>query len=274
MTAILKFGKKHRYAIMSVVLVLLVAVLIVTVVHFYGNTDTDDQSDGSGAPAVSQENASQSRKESGALSGDSSFLVVCADDSGRSIVTAFLLDFKIYSETITVTPLDCSVSYSGRTYAESFAYGGMDMLRDAVENVRNRPVDRYAVLSRKGFISLIDRLGKVTQYVEEGYTYLSSDKSNEVSAGENELEGAMLYTYMKLCAEKNDGLNRTAEMICDIINTYMATLKDADTLALFGDVCNCISTDLTIADYYAAQGDIEYLLSHNTVCVSAQGMTR
>lgn len=272
MNTIYKFLKKHRYTVMGIILAILVILLIFTVRHFYFNEDNTVNADI--LPSDSHASASISFEGKDVLSGDSTFLVVCTGDSDREIMFISLLDFKIYSENIIVTPLSERTVYNGKTYSEIYSYGGIDALVEAVENVRHGAVDRYAVLSRKGFISLVDNLGKVTEYVEEDYTYQSSDKSYEVEMGDNELEGAMLYTYIKINAEKSDGLDRMASIFCDMINTYLKTLKDEDTLELFGDVCNCLNTNVTVADYYSAEKDIAYILSHNTVCISDYGVNR
>lgn len=264
MINIKKFFAGHKYAAMGVLLAVLIVCIIITAVHFYSGKD--DSNIPETIAADNSENYVVSRPDKGTLSGDSTFLVLCTDETDKDIVFLTLLSFKVYSEKIIVTVLDENTLSGGKSYGEVYDYGGIDMLSSAVEKVRNIRIDRYAVLSRKGFISLVDNFGKVNQYIEEGYTYQSSDKSYEVGRGENELEGAMLFTYLKLIGNKSGGEKSVSAVLCDIINTYLGSLKDSDTLEMFGDVCNCLNTDLTVADYYSAENDIKYLLSHNTVC--------
>lgn len=263
------FLKKHKFAVMWVVLAILVICLIATAVHFRSGSSDKPQTDNEiGESVLNGESIS-----SDALTGDTLLLFVCTGDSKTDIVFSALFDFRIYSEKIIVTPLRLDTQYSGRTYEESFAYGGIDELISAVESVRKRSVDRYAVIDRDGFCSMFDILGKITLDVTEDYTYESSDKSSLVKKGENELDSSMLYSYFSLNAEKSDAQDRLGELICIVVNTFLSSFKDTqiDAYELFGDLSNCVNTDVTVNDYYSCASDIEYLLSHDTVCETYGG---
>lgn len=267
MKRIAAFFAKYKYLVMSVILVVLVLCLIGVLLHFGKKEE----------PAVSSAQSTLTATEnlsSDALCGDSKILLVCNGDSNRDLLFLMLFDFRVYSEAIVITPLSPDTLSDGSSYREKYAYGGIDLLVSAVESVRQCQIDRYAVIDRSGFSALTDCLGAVTVDVTESYTYESSDKSYNVETGENELEAAMLYTYLRLSAEKIDGPEKVASLLCSIVNQYLSSVKQEDTQELFGALTNCVNTDITIADYYSCRTDIEYLLDHQIKCTADTGKSQ
>lgn len=269
MSSLYKFLKKHKFAVMWIILAILVICLIITAVHFSSRSSEKLPADAASAESFSDDESASSDT----LSGDSVLLLVCTGNNKTDMIFSALFDFRIYSERIIVTPLQLDKVYGGRTYAESFAYGGVDELVKAVESVRKRSVDRYAVIDRDGFCSMFDILGKITLEVTEDYTYESSDKSSLVEKGENELDSSMLYSYFAVNAEKSDAGERVGELISVVVNACLSSFKsdEVDAYELFGTLSNCVNSNVTVNDYYSCASDIEYLLSHNTVCVTDGG---
>lgn len=249
---------------MSVILVFLVACLIFVVAHFYGNDDNSIN----GNENVSESQSILYDDKDSKLSGDSCFLVVCNDDSDK-IIFMFLADFRIYSSSIVLTPLaPDTVGIDGRTYDEIYSYGGINMLKNSIESVRNLAIDRYAFIDRKGMSKLTDLMGDVVLNVDEEFTYQSSDKSYEVKKGENKMGSDMLYTYLHLYSIRNSD-TETVILLSEIVNMYLADVKTEDIEDLFLSLTNCFNTDLSISDYYSAKSDIEYLIDHNVKCIIA-----
>lgn len=268
MKRIAAFFIKHKYLVMSVILAVLVVCLIGVLLHF-GKKEEEPAVASAQPSGTSTENLS-----SDALCGDSKILLVCNGESNRELLFLMLFDFRVYAESIVITPLSPDTLADGSSYREKYAYGGIDLLVSAVESVRQCQIDRYAVIDRSGFSALTDCLGGVTVNVTESYTYESSDKSYNVETGENELEAAMLYTYLKLNAGKSDGPERVAELLSAIVNDYLAAVRKDDAQELFGTLTNCVSTDITIADYYSCRTDIDYLLDHQTKCTADTGKSQ
>lgn len=254
------FGK-YKFITMSVILALLIFCLVFVIIYFYINND--DRKVDSVETGISD----ALKTESGVLSGDSCFLVVCADDVPGDIVFMFLADFRIYSSKLVITPLSAdTVSADGRSYAELYSYGGVNMLRSSIENVRNVTIDRHAIIDRYGISSLTDLMGEISLSVEEDFTYQSSDKSYEVNVGETDMGADMLFTYLKLYCVKH-GPEIFASLICDIINTYLDGVEAEEVEKLFAGLTNCFDTDVSISDYYSAQNDIKYIVEHDMQCV-------
>lgn len=247
---------------MGSVLAVLVACLIFVVIHFYGNDSeyTDESSKESQSISLNDDDST--------LSGDSCFLVVCNDDDNK-IMFMFLADFRIYSSSIVLIPLSAdTVTSSGNTYGDIYSYGGINMLKDSVENVRSLSIDRYAFIDRKGMSKLTDLMGDVILNVEEEFTYQSSDKSYEVKIGENKMGADMLFTYLQLYSIRYNEIE-TVSVLSDIVNMYLENVQSDDIEDLFSSLTNCFNTDLSISDYYSAKSDIEYLINHNVKCIIA-----
>lgn len=257
------FGKYKFITMFAIIAVLIIGIIAVSIV-FYG-PEKAEKTDTTGNTSESE---NMTAGDNSVLAGDISLLFVCNSDSIGEPVFAVIIDFHIYSEVINITPLDMSASYAEKTYAESYSYGGINSLISAVEAVRKSNIDRYMIIDKSGMSELTDLLGKVKLYVSEDYTYQASDKSYEVKAGTNELEAEMLYSYLKLICSKQNGNELLSETVCTIINSYLAAIDADEAQALFGDICNCVNTDITISDYYTCKSDIEYLLTHNPKCFS------
>ena len=252
-------NKKLFISVIVLAVFIVATVIIISVCRDDSAVNTDSDSENSSVIA--------SQNDSDILSGDSTFLVAVVNDS-KKIVFSMLADFKIYSQKLILTALSVeTVAYDGRTYGESYSYGGINLLKQSVEETRNIDIDRFVVINRSGFSKLTELLGDVTLYVEEDFTYDSTDKTYSVSKGENEMGSDMLYTYITMLAEKNNGNQDVIEMICDIINMYIDNIDSSDYEGLFCDVSNCFSTDLTISDFYTAKSDIEYLMTDGFECV-------
>lgn len=262
MKSIYNFLIKYKNIVMSAIIAVLVLSIILVWNMFY--SDRNNAPDGN--ITTTGKHAVQDDSDN-VLSGDSTILFVCNDEVVGKAVFMFLLDFQIVAEKIVLTPLDMNVSDGNKTYSESYSYGGANDLVASVEKVRNCDIDRYITISKDGISGITDVLGPVNLYVAEQFTYASSDKNYTVDVGYNDLEAAMLYTFLKINCEKKSE-SEFAQVLCEIINSYFENIDVAEAQSLFGELCNSINTDITIADYYTCSSDIEYLLTHKTKCVA------
>ncbi|MCD7828198.1 MAG: LCP family protein [Clostridiales bacterium] len=246
-----------KYIIMSVVLIILVIGLIIIAVHYFGNNSADNEED------TYFSSTSDASDTDDSLSGDSNFLVLITDETKRQVIYLCIFDFNIYSGNTVVTPLDLSTIYEGNTYSYYFEYGGISLLIDAVSNMRSCVIERYILVDKDGFYDLFDNIGAVHMYIDESFTYEASDMVQNVEAGENDLDSAMLYTYICSVAEKQDGINIITELVCDIANDYISSIEADDADELFSELINCVDTDFSISDYYDKSADIQYIIENN-----------
>lgn len=256
------FGK-YKYITMTAIIAALIVGIITVLLCLYSSSSKDD----SELPDRQSEIQSQADVADGTLSGDSCILLVCNSEKIGEAMFMTLVDFHIFAENIVITPLDMTVSDGNKTYAENYSYGGINDLIKSVETVRDCQIDRYVIIDKNGMSELTDIMGKVNIYVTEDYTYEASDKSYAVSAGQNELESDMLYGYLKIVSQHKNGVNNIADLLCTIVNSYLSAVNVDEAQNLFGKLCNCVNTDITISDYYTCNTDIEYLLTHNAKCI-------
>lgn len=261
MSFLLKHLSKYKYIVMSFILIILVFILIFVIFKFNNNEETKIS-----AETTAFNPDALSEKTNQQLSGDSIFLVICQEKSASDVVFMTLVDFKIFGEKIIITPLDIETMTESGTFREKYEYGGISLLSESVENERNINIDRYAVINKDGFCDIIDLMGEVDLYVDEEFTYSSSEKSYHIGVGNNTLEAPMLYSYLKIKYKNSDDVEFT-ELLCKIINSYLNTVEENDALRLFEDLSNCINSDLSISDYYSAENDIKHLINGNTTCI-------
>ena len=258
------FSKYKFVMISALIAILLIGIFVVLKLFYFPSAKLNNNI----STVDKQTTQQQEELENTAFAGDNSILFICNDETVGEPLFAVIFDFHIYSEKITVTRLDLSVSDGIKTYAEYYCYSGVDALIDAIESVRNKNIDRYMIIDKKGIGDFTEALGNVTLFVSEDYTYLASDKSYEVKAGSNELESEMLFTYLKIMCKNKSTSEKFTDTIVMIVNSYLEKMNENDALELFGSVCNSVTTNITISDFYSWENDIKYLLSHNTTCVS------
>ena len=193
MSFLLKHLSKYKYIVMSFILIILVFILIFVIFKFNNNEETKISAE---TTAFNPDALSEKTNEQ--LSGDSIFLVICQEKSASDVVFMTLVDFKIFGEKIIITPLDIETMTESGTFREKYEYGGISLLSESIENERNINIDRYAVINKDGFCDIIDLMGEVDLYVDEEFTYSSSEKSYHIGVGNNTLEAPMLYSYLKI----------------------------------------------------------------------------
>lgn len=253
-------GKYKAVTIAAAVSVLILCVVLISV--FISANKNNDKNN-----SQQTDESSVAMSDSQLLSGDSCFLVVCNDDNAGDIVFMFLADFRVYSSKLILTPLSAdTLAADGRSYADVYSYGGINLLRDKIEEVRNVDIDKYAILDRNGMSALTDLMGEVSLDVNESFTYQSSDKSYEVEIGKTDMGSDMLFTYLKLYSQKY-GPDKFVSLVRDMINTYLESIDVDDIEDTFAGLTNCFNTDVTISDYFSALNDIIYLVEHDMECV-------
>lgn len=261
MNKLLDFIIKYKFIFMSFILIALVVILICVIFAFNDDSDIPKKAE---TTVFTPESLSE--KENGQLSGDSRFLVICQEKSVKDVIFMTLIDFKIFGEKIIITPLDIDTHTSTGTFREKYEYGGISLLSESIENERNINIDRYVIFDKDGFCDIIDIMGEVDLYVDEEFTYSSSEKSYQIGIGNNTLEAPMLYSYLKIKYMNSDDVQFT-ELLCKIINSYLNKVEEEEALSYFEDLSNCINSDLSISDFYSAENDIEHLINGNTICI-------
>lgn len=248
-----KIKSKYLFSVL-IVLILIVAIIVVFAVTYNNNNSNNVNTDNN--ESVGYEDNDNT------FAGDSSILFVCNGDEIGDAVFSMLIEFRIYSETVNLTLLNMNTVSNTQTYSDSYRYGGIDSLINSIKTVRNCEIDKYMIIDKSGIGKITDKLGSVNLYVNESFTYAASDKSYEISAGNNDLESDALYTYLSILSNNSD-TDKLKNTICEIIELYISKINTDNSEMIFGEICNSVVTNMTISDYYTSKNDFHYLLAHN-----------
>ncbi|MEL7568060.1 MAG: LCP family protein [Dehalobacterium sp.] len=128
------------------------------------------------------------------------------NEPGRSDTLLLLfLDSKEKTVGVLNIPRDTYVNIVGKDIKtkinHAFAYGGVDMTRDTVEEFLDIKIDHYVDTDFKGFASLIDALGGITVDVEKRMYYPA--ENIDLQKGVQKLDGEQALGYVRY---RSDGL--------------------------------------------------------------------
>ncbi|MDQ0338513.1 LCP family protein required for cell wall assembly [Caldalkalibacillus uzonensis] len=156
----------------------------------------------------------------------------------------------------------------------AYAFGGIDMTIDTVENFLDIPIDYYALVNMEGFVSIIDILGGVTVDVTQNFDY----DGHSFREGEMTMDGqaALAYSRMRKQDPRGDfGRNDRQRQIIKALISEAASVK---TLWKVDDIMEVIEDNVrTNKD----QEDINRLSKHyldaarnlESLTLSGQGQT-
>jgi len=142
--------------------------------------------------------------------GKQIILVVGGDyrkgEAGRSdTILLVFLDSKEKTVGIMNIPRDTYANIVGKNIKtkinHAFAYGGVDMTKDTIEEFLDIEIDHYVDTDFDGFASLIDALGGITVDVEKRMYY--QPENIDLQKGVQKLDGEQALGYVRF---RSDGL--------------------------------------------------------------------
>lgn len=128
------------------------------------------------------------------------------DEAARAdtIMVAFL-DTKLKTVKILSIPRDTYVYISERNQNtkinHAYAYGGVSMLQNTVEELLDIQIDNHIEVSFQGFVHAIDALGGITMDVEKRMYYPAENIN--LQPGEQKLNGEQALAYVRY---RSDGM--------------------------------------------------------------------
>lgn len=141
----------------------------------------------------------------------------------------------------------------------AFAYGGIDLTIDTIENNFGVKIDNYAVIDFNGFMDVIDSLGGVTVDVQEEdlsdlnqYIFdVTTEGAIEIkSAGVQKLNGTQALAYCRI-RKNSGGEYRRTERQREVINAIIQQVKDTSVLkypSIFSAGISYVDTDLQLKE--------------------------
>ncbi|MGM0843650.1 MAG: LytR family transcriptional regulator [Bacillota bacterium] len=190
-------------------------------------------------------------------------------DRGRSD-TMIVVTVNPTEESVKMIsiPRDTRVEIIGEGYDDkinhAYAFGGVEMAMDTVENFLDIPIDYYAKINMDGFKDIVDAVGGVTVNNNLEFSYGGDD----FATGEIQLDGEEALNYARMRKVDPRGDFGRQERQRQIIEAVMKEGASISSLWNYGDIFDAIGsnvkTNLTfdeMADiqknYKAAVGNIE-----------------
>jgi LCP family protein required for cell wall assembly len=193
------------------------------------------------------------------MTGNVNLLVVGEDDvegSRRSDTVAFVaIDLDGRTVRILSLPRDTRVEIPGHGWQKlnhSFAYGGVDLLRDTVSRLLNMPIHYYTMVDYDSFPALVDLVGGVDLNVEKRMRYVDrAGKLNiNIPAGPQHLNGTQALHYVRFRHDALGDIGRVHRQQ-QFIKALLAKVREPQNLERVGDLAKQISrqvkTDLSTA---------------------------
>lgn len=154
----------------------------------------------------------------------------------------------------------------------AYAFGGVEMSIDTVENFLDLPIDHYVQINMEGFQDIVNAVGGVTVQNDLDFTY----EGTHFPVGELSLDGAKALKFSRMRYEDPRGDFGRQQRQRQIIKAIIDEGASLNTLTNFGDIFtalgNNVKTDLTFdqmvtiqSKYRSAAKEIEQ------VTVNGQG---
>ncbi len=163
------------------------------------------------------------------------------------LVHVDLADDELFFLSIPRDTLVDIPGYGQDKINHSFAYGGIDLLRQSVEGLLGVPVDYYAATDFNGFAKIVDALGGVEIDVDKRMYYQTYDGLIDIEAGPQILNGEQALQYVRFRQDELGDITRVSRQ-----QTFLKALVEKCASPsmipklpqVISAVGECIETDL------------------------------
>lgn len=253
-------GKKILIGILAVLLVFIIGVGAVGAKLYFDVKGTADdtykQVDRSNEPTATKRSSEVDLTKSQPFS----ILLLGIDtgdlgrtDQGRS-------DTMIVATVNPTTNKTTLVSLERDTYTEivghdtseklnaAYAYGGVPMAMNTVENLVSIPIDHYITINLQGIKDLVDSVGGVTVSNDFEFTY----ENTTFPIGTNKLDGTMASKYVRMRKLDPDGDYGRQKRQRRVIEAIATKVLSMDGISNYKSILNAmgdnVTTDLKFSD--------------------------
>lgn len=177
------------------------------------------------------------------------------DDVGRSD-TAFLVTIDTTEKKITSLsiPRDSRVKIEGHGWDKmnhAYAFGGVKLAKNVVENLLSIPVDYTVVMNFQGFVRMIDALGGVTIDVEKRMYYSDPYDDDgglyiDLHPGVQKLMGKKAIEYVRYRDEEGDigRVNRQQKFLKALLQELSKPQLISKLPDLIKEFASAVKTDM------------------------------
>jgi LCP family protein required for cell wall assembly len=176
------------------------------------------------------------------------------NDTGRadSIMVAGV-DLKNESISLLSLPRDSYVEISGHgkdKINHSYAYGGIDLTRETVQNLLNIPIDYYVVTNFAGFEKIVDILGGVDIDVDKRMYHHTYYGTIDLQPGPQTLNGEQALQYVRYRSDAMGDVKRVERQrnfISAVLNKAFAAENIGKLPQLISNLDDVVQSDLSNA---------------------------
>lgn len=198
-------------------------------------------------------------------------------DRGRSdtivVLTINPEDKSMYMFNI---PRDTRTRIVGKGFDDkinhAYAFGGVNMALETVENFLDIPIDYYAQVNLEGFVSIIDIIGGVSIDVKQDFDY----EGHSFRMGTTQMDGetALKYSRMRYQDPKGDlGRNERQQQIIKALMKKAASVQTITKVdEILGEVSSHVRTNLKKEDMdHLRKNYLEATKNHQSLHIQGGG---
>lgn len=196
-----------------------------------------------------------------------SILIVGVDerdgDSGRTDTMVVLtVNPELKSTKMMSIPRDTRAELIDKTDSDNdtiskmnhaYAYGGIEMTIDSIENFLNIPIDYYVKVNMEGFKDIVDAVGGIDVYNQ----YAFELDGVYLSKGQHHLDGRKALAYARMRKEDPNGDFGRQERQREVITKVIQKGASFTGLTKYEDILNALSdnveTSLTMQEIVSIQ---------------------
>lgn len=156
----------------------------------------------------------------------------------------------------------------------AYAFGGVEMSKDTIENFLDYPIDYYVKINMQGFAKLIDLMGGVE--VSNPFAFDYNGKTFNQGSLKLNGEDALLYSRMRYDDPRGDfGRNtRQRDVLVQLMKQSLTFTSVLQVQKLLDQLGSSVKTNITFDDMKTFMTDYRTELNHiETVEISGTGQT-
>ncbi len=177
-----------------------------------------------------------------------------ADDVGRadSLMVANV-DLKNKVVNIISLPRDSRVEIPGHDKSKinhSFAYGGIDLTKETIEDLMGIPIDYYAITNFEGFETIVNILGGVDLYVEKDMSAHTYYGDIDLHEGQQHLDPNQALGYVRYRYDAMGDIARAGRQQKFMKAVFEEALKPSNLPklpALIKEIDQVVETDFSVS---------------------------
>lgn len=196
-------------------------------------------------------------------------LILGIIDENDDLLTSYLLQLNPVKQQIPVasipTNIVANVNEQTSTLKEIYKEKGMIGLSNEIQNIFDIPDSKYAKISKKDFITIVNYMGSLEYLIPQNLSYENSEQNIYINIpqGMQSLDGERLYKLMTF-PEFND-IPFKQKLYSDIFTAYINQHLDEWYMnnidSIFSFVINNMDSNISIIDHTRYKNPLLYTIT-------------